>query len=100
MGDALSERLNAFTRERGLPLQCAQYKGVFTLFATRNPVRNLADAKRADTGRYARLFHAMLDRGYYLPPSQFEIGFISAAHTEEQLTGFAQAVEEAVEEVW
>ncbi len=95
LGDALSERVNTFTREQGIPIRCAQYKGVFTLFATPDPVRNLADAKRSDTALYARLFHAMLDRGYYLPPSQFEIGFISAAHTEEQVMGFAQALTDA-----
>ena len=66
------------------------YGGVFTLFFTGDPVHNLADAKRCDTQAYARNFHAMLDRGYYLPPSQFEVGFISAAHSDEEIDGLAR----------
>ena len=67
--------------------------GVFTLFCTPEPVRDLADAKRSDTKAYAALFHAMLESGFYLPPSQFEVGFVSAAHTEEHVASFLNAAE-------
>jgi glutamate-1-semialdehyde 2,1-aminomutase len=43
-------------------------------------VNNVSDAKRSDTALYGRFFHAMLDRGVYLAPSQFEAGFLSTAH--------------------
>ncbi len=49
-------------------------------FLTDGPVTNVSDAKRSDTALYGRFFHAMLDRGVYLAPSQFEAGFLSTAH--------------------
>jgi glutamate-1-semialdehyde 2,1-aminomutase len=49
-------------------------------FLTDGPVNNVTDAKRSDTALYGRFFHAMLDRGVYLAPSQFEAGFLSTAH--------------------
>jgi glutamate-1-semialdehyde 2,1-aminomutase len=55
---------------------------MFTGFFTDQPVTDYVTAKTANTRRYARFFHAMLDRGVYLAPSQFEAGFISLAHTD------------------
>ena len=55
---------------------------MFTGFFTDQPVVDYRSAKLADTRRYARFFHAMLDRGFYLAPSQFEAGFVSLAHTD------------------
>jgi glutamate-1-semialdehyde 2,1-aminomutase len=92
LGQRLAETVNTAAASKGLPFHCAQFQGVFTLFFTHAPVKNLADAKRCDTQAYAQHFHAMLNRGYYLPPSQFEIGFISAAHSEAEVMAFAKAV--------
>ena len=92
LGKRMAETINTAAASKGLPFHCAQYQGVFTLFFAPAPVRNLADAKQSDTKGYAQLFHSLLNRGYYLPPSQFEIGFISAAHTEDEVMAFAQAV--------
>ena len=92
LGQRVAEIINTAAASKGLPLHCAQYGGVFTVFFTGQPVKNLEDAKRCDTQAYAQHFHAMLKRGYYLPPSQFEVGFISAAHSEEEVTAFAHAV--------
>jgi glutamate-1-semialdehyde 2,1-aminomutase len=75
----------------------AQIGGVFTPFFRREPVHNLADAKACDTPAYAAFFHAMLERGFYLPPSQFECCFISAAHTEADIDAFVSAAKEALE---
>ena len=58
---------------------------MFTGFFTREAVTDYASAKRADTRRYARFFHSMLDHGVYLAPSQFEAGFVSLAHTEADI---------------
>jgi glutamate-1-semialdehyde 2,1-aminomutase len=66
------------------------------LFFTAGPVRNLDDAKRADLPRFARFFHALLKAGIYVAPSQFETGFISAAHTESDITETARALREAL----
>ncbi len=54
-------------------------------------------AKPATRERFARFFHAMLDRGIYLPPSQFEALFVSAAHTEADITRTLEAAREAFE---
>ncbi len=97
LGERLSVTLNTAAAEKGLPFRCAQHEGVFTIFFSREPVRNLADARTCDTKGYAKLFHSMLSRGYYLPPSQFEVGFISAAHTQDDITAFAHAVVEGAE---
>jgi glutamate-1-semialdehyde 2,1-aminomutase len=58
---------------------------MFTFFFTPDPVTDWESAKRADTGRFRQFFHWMLDRGIYLAPSQFEAGFLSAAHTEQDI---------------
>jgi glutamate-1-semialdehyde 2,1-aminomutase len=59
---------------------------MFTFFFTEGPVTNWESAKRSDTGRFKQFFHWMLDRGVYLAPSQFEAGFVSAAHSEADIT--------------
>ena len=58
---------------------------MFTFFFTPDPVTDWDSAKRADTGRFRKFFHGMLERGVYLAPSQFEAGFVSAAHSEEDI---------------
>ena len=67
-------------------MQINRVGSMFTLFFTDAPVTDYASAKRADTDRYARFFRAMLDRGVYLPPSQFESCFVSLAHMERDIT--------------
>src|SRR5579863_2420563 len=59
---------------------------MFTFFFTPDSVTDWASAKRSDTGRFQRFFHWMLERGVYLAPSQFEAGFVSAAHSEADIT--------------
>ncbi len=59
---------------------------MFTFFFTAGPVTDWESAKRADTGRFRQFFHWMLDRGVYLAPSQFEAGFVSAAHSPEDIS--------------
>jgi glutamate-1-semialdehyde 2,1-aminomutase len=68
---------------------------MFTFFFTDQPVTDYESAKRSDTARYARFFRAMLDRGVYLAPSQFEAAFISSAHSEEDVGKTVAAAREA-----
>jgi glutamate-1-semialdehyde 2,1-aminomutase len=68
-----------FTRH-GVPHVTANRGSMVGFFLTDGPVTNLSDAKRSDTALFGRFFHAMLDRGIYLAPSQFEAGFLSTAH--------------------
>ncbi len=79
---ALSSGLATVLREAGIPVSVNQLGSMFTLFFTDQPVFDYSDAKRSDTARFARFFHALLDHGVYLPPSQFEAAFVSAAHTD------------------
>jgi glutamate-1-semialdehyde 2,1-aminomutase len=58
---------------------------MFTWFFTDQPVTDYDSAKRSDTTRFGRFFRAMLERGIYLAPSQFESAFVSAAHSEEDI---------------
>ena len=80
-GDRLLSGLAAL----GAPVQLARVGTMWGLFFTDRPVTSWEDAKRADTERFARFHAAMLDRGVYLAPSQFEAGFLSTAHGDEEI---------------
>ncbi len=69
---------------------------MLTVFFTAGPVRDYDSAVRADAKLYGRYFHAMLDQGFYLAPSQFEAAFLSAAHDDDVLARTADAVRKAV----
>ena len=70
-----------------------------TIFFSSGGVHSNADAKRADTETYARYFRGMIERGIYLPPSQFECIFLSMAHTQEDFDRTAAAMDEVLREV-
>ena len=57
---------------------------------------NLDEAKKCDTKAHAQFFHEMLNRGIYLPPSQFEVGFVSAAHTEDDIETMLKAASDSI----
>ncbi|MGE5646643.1 MAG: glutamate-1-semialdehyde 2,1-aminomutase [Acidobacteriota bacterium] len=65
---------------------------MMTYFFTPEPVRNYEDAQLADRARFAEFFRWMLDRGIYLPPSQFEAAFVSAAHSDADIGHTVEAV--------
>jgi len=69
---------------------------LLTLFFASGPMRNFADVRRADTRRYAAFFHAMRERGVFLPPAQFEAWFLSAAHIDADVRKTARAAEESL----
>jgi glutamate-1-semialdehyde 2,1-aminomutase len=71
--------------------------GMFTFFFTDQPVTDWESAKRSDTARFGRFFRAMLDRGIYLAPSQFEAAFLSAAHTDNDIQRTIEAARDAFE---
>jgi glutamate-1-semialdehyde 2,1-aminomutase len=70
---------------------------MFTVFFTEGPVTDWESARRSDTARFGRFFRAMLDRGIYLAPSQFEAAFVSAAHSEADIARTVSAAREAFE---
>jgi glutamate-1-semialdehyde 2,1-aminomutase len=94
---AIAERLAGGLREAaaGLPVQVSHTTGLVTVFFSEEPVRDYEDAKACDTDRYAAFCRAMLERGVYLPPSQFEAWFPSLAHTDAHVDRTLGAAAEA-----
>ncbi|MBL7224332.1 MAG: glutamate-1-semialdehyde 2,1-aminomutase [Candidatus Brocadiae bacterium] len=96
--DALCERLCQGMAEAAAEAGVARHgvgvQSMFCGFFTDRPVRNYTDAKTCDTERYAAFFHAMLDRGFTFAPSQFETGFVSAAHAEADIDATIAAARE------
>ena len=74
--------LRAAAKEAGITHQFNRVGSMWTLFFADRPVVDLDTAKASDTSRFGRFFWKMMDRGIYLPCSQFEAAFLSAAHTE------------------
>ena len=72
---------------------------MFCLFFAAGPIIDLAGAQRSDLKMFARFFHACLERGVYFAPSQFETGFISTAHTAEDIDRTGAVVREAFAEL-
>jgi len=72
---------------------------LFCAFFSDREVVDYASAKTSDTRRYARWFHAMLERGVYFAPSQFEVGFMSLAHSEQDIEQTLRAATEAAKEL-
>jgi glutamate-1-semialdehyde 2,1-aminomutase len=79
-----------------MPVKQYRIGSIFCHFFTDREVTDYASAKSCDTKRYAKFFHAMLERGVYLAPSQFEVGFMSLAHTEEDIEKTVRAAREAL----
>ena len=75
-----AQALGDAARAAGAPLVVQRVGTMFTPFFTGAPVTDFATAKRSDTKLHAAFFHAMLEAGVYLPPSQFEAAFTSAVH--------------------
>jgi glutamate-1-semialdehyde 2,1-aminomutase len=83
---ALVEGLQMIARELGVPLTADCAGSMWGFFFSENPVRNFTDAKASDVSLFRRFFHAALKRGVYLAPSAFEACFMSAAHSDEDIS--------------
>jgi glutamate-1-semialdehyde 2,1-aminomutase len=86
----------AVFRNHGVAHAAARAGSMVGFFFTQEPVVDLASAKTSNTAFYAAFFHAMLDRGFYLAPSQFEAGFLSLAHTDAHVDRTLRAADEAL----
>jgi glutamate-1-semialdehyde 2,1-aminomutase len=67
---------------------------MFTFFFSPGPVTDWESAKKCDTARFGKFFHFLLECGVYIAPSQFEAGFVSAAHSEEDIRATVNAARE------
>jgi glutamate-1-semialdehyde 2,1-aminomutase len=98
--DAKAERLARGLADAALRSETAaqlnRCGSLMTLFFSDAPVIDYASARKADTALFGRYFHAMLEAGVYLPPSQFEAMFVSAAHSDADIDATIAAAEQAL----
>ncbi|MCF7669249.1 MAG: glutamate-1-semialdehyde 2,1-aminomutase [Verrucomicrobia bacterium] len=85
LGAQLEEGMNKIARSSPVPFRCNRIGSMFCTYFVDRPVYSLDDAAHSDKERFGRYFRGMLEEGVYLAPSQFEAGFISTAHTEDDI---------------
>ena len=90
--ESLGARFEAAITGLGAPLTINRVGSMFTIFMTQEPVTGFSGVLACDTETFARFFHFALDRGVYMPPSQYEAAFISGAHTEAELMKLVETV--------
>ncbi|MFA9439854.1 glutamate-1-semialdehyde 2,1-aminomutase [Uliginosibacterium sp. sgz301328] len=91
----LVEGLAAAARDAGVTFSAQSVGGMFGVYFSSLPPQSFADVMGSDRERFNRFFHAMLDAGHYFAPSAFEAGFVSAAHTEEDIDATIAAARRA-----
>jgi len=96
----LTDGLQEIFREHGVAHSTGYAGSMFGLFFTNGPVVDLDSAMQSDTALYAKYFHAMLERGIYLAPSQFEAAFISTAHTTRDIELTLAAADASLAEIF
>jgi len=90
----LAEGIGKAAKDAGVPIWQNRAGTMFSTFFTENPVSDWASAKRSDLETFGKFFQGMLQRGVYLAPSQFEAGFMSAAHSEAEIEATIEAARE------
>jgi glutamate-1-semialdehyde 2,1-aminomutase len=96
---SLADGLREAADRAGVPIQLNRVASMLTIFFSGKPVVNYETAAFSDQPAHARFFHQMLARGAYLPPSQFEALFVSAAHTHEDVLSICKMAKAAFQEV-
>ena len=92
----LAEGLRKAFQEANVPVQINAAGSLLTIFFNENPIQNYDDAKKSDSKKFAKFFHEMLNRGIFLPPSQYEALFLSAAHTDSDIDRTIEAARESL----
>ncbi|RKH20466.1 glutamate-1-semialdehyde-2,1-aminomutase [Corallococcus praedator] len=95
LGLLLEEGFRAEAKAAGVPVTVNRVGSMLTVFFSAEPVFDYASAKKADTAKFGRFFHAMLQEGVYLPPSQFEAAFVSLAIGESEVAHVLAAARKA-----
>jgi glutamate-1-semialdehyde 2,1-aminomutase len=90
----LTDGLTAAAREQGIAFSAQAVGGMFGLYFRATPPTSYAEVMECDKDAFNRFFHAMLDKGFYLAPSAFEAGFVSAAHTDADIDATVQAAKD------
>ena len=91
----LTSEVVALGKDSGVDICCNRVGSMFTWFFTAGPVTDWNAASKSDTKAFARFFRGMLENGIYLPPSQFEAAFLSAAHNEKDIQQTIAAAKQA-----
>jgi glutamate-1-semialdehyde 2,1-aminomutase len=99
LGAMLEDGLTKAAQRAGVPMQFNRCGSMFCGYFTERPVERLSDAMQSDRTRFARYFRGLLREGIYIAPSQFEAGFISAAHTEADMEATVQAADRVLKEL-
>ncbi len=97
--ELLVDGIQAAANEAGIAFSTNRVCGMFGLFFSAGKVESYAQATACDVATFRRFFHGMLDRGVYLAPSAFEAGFVSSAHTEDDIAATVQAARETFAEI-
>lgn len=97
-GEQMLHGLKKVIEEMGLPFQVQGIGSMFQLFLTDEQVKDYAGARSCDTSAFRDIFIGLMNRGIYLPPSQFETNFISMAHTDAEIDLTVEAYGEALED--
>jgi len=92
----LADGFQAVADGEGVPFSTNRVGGMFGLFFTSEKVESYAQATAADTAAFNRFFHGMLERGVYLAPSAFEAGFLSSAHSDEDIAATLEAARQTL----
>jgi glutamate-1-semialdehyde 2,1-aminomutase len=95
----LCEGLERLAKKAGIPAQFTRVGSMFSCFFTAERVVDYSSVQSCDTGRFAKYFGGMLRRGIYLAPSQFEAGFVSLAHSAQDIEKTINAAEEVFREI-
>lgn len=95
----LAEGLTAAAQHAGVPHRLTRVGSMMTLFFSRVDVKDWTTASQSDTKQYARYFWSLIDRGIYMPCSQYEALFVSAAHSHDDIEATIQAAHEAFVEM-
>jgi len=91
----LCKGLGEAAQSAGVPIYQTQVGTMFCTYFTEDPVTNWASASKSDVQRFGSFFQAMLERGVYIAPSQFEAGFMSAVHTDDVIEATISAAQTA-----
>jgi glutamate-1-semialdehyde 2,1-aminomutase len=99
-GAQLESGLQTIIDSHDYPMSTNRVGSMFSLFFAPGPIDRKSDLDQYDQAKFNQFFNEMLDRGYYLAPSQFEAGFLSTAHTEPLINEFLNAVEATLDSVF
>ncbi len=97
--ESLCTEMESLFASKGIPVCINHIFSMFTLFFQEGPVHDLPSALQSDTALYARFFHGMIKNGVWLAPSQFEAGFLSFAHTKQDIDRTLEACSKTLQTI-